>query len=172
MLGEYQGAIVAISHDRAFLDGLCDHIWEVGAGAATDYAGNYSKWRAIKAMATRFVWWSTTALGRDRPCFICISISSPAAGLAGHLVRAPFLTYTQPLGSESAHRPGSFLWENQASQRREIIIDDNPDVFNILALRKALVLIEKRHTEAKPKAIETALGDTVIQSEVQFLLIR
>ncbi len=48
MLGGYQGAIVAISHDREFLDGLCDHIFEVTGGTVTTHRGNYSDWRAAK----------------------------------------------------------------------------------------------------------------------------
>jgi len=51
MLGEYQGAILTISHDRAFLDGVCDHIWEVGGGAVREHDGNYSSWRAAKEAA-------------------------------------------------------------------------------------------------------------------------
>ena len=48
MLGEYQGAILTISHDRAFLDGVCDFIWEVGNGVVRLHEGNYSSWRAAK----------------------------------------------------------------------------------------------------------------------------
>ena len=48
MLGGFQGALVAISHDRTFLDGLCDHVWEVGGGHVREYRGNYSDWRRVK----------------------------------------------------------------------------------------------------------------------------
>jgi len=44
MLGDFQGALVCISHDRTFLDGLCDHIVEVRDGRVREHAGNYSDW--------------------------------------------------------------------------------------------------------------------------------
>ena len=46
MLGEFQGAMVFVSHDRAFLDGLCTRIFEVGDGRVRRFDGNYSAWRA------------------------------------------------------------------------------------------------------------------------------
>lgn len=48
MLSGYQGALVCISHDRAFLDDLCDFIFEVDGGSVLEYQGNYSAWRAAK----------------------------------------------------------------------------------------------------------------------------
>jgi ATP-binding cassette subfamily F protein 3 len=48
MLGDFQGAMVFISHDRAFLDGLCTRIVEVGDHKVTSIDGNYSAWRAAK----------------------------------------------------------------------------------------------------------------------------
>jgi ATP-binding cassette, subfamily F, member 3 len=49
MLGEFQGAIVFVSHDREFMDGLCNQVLEVGDGTVRRYPGNYSAWRAAKA---------------------------------------------------------------------------------------------------------------------------
>ena len=49
MLSEFDGALVAISHDRAFLDGLCTHVIEVGDGVVRQFTGNYSEYRAAKA---------------------------------------------------------------------------------------------------------------------------
>jgi ATP-binding cassette subfamily F protein 3 len=46
MLGDFQGAMVFVSHDRAFLDGLCTRIFEVGDGKVCRFDGNYSAWRA------------------------------------------------------------------------------------------------------------------------------
>jgi ATPase subunit of ABC transporter with duplicated ATPase domains len=51
MLGAFDGALVCISHDREFLDGLCTHILEVEDGAARLYTGNYSAYRARKLEA-------------------------------------------------------------------------------------------------------------------------
>ena len=48
MLGEFQGAIVCISHDREFLDGITNTTFEVGGGTVVEYEGNYTAWRAAK----------------------------------------------------------------------------------------------------------------------------
>ena len=44
MLGSFDGALVCVSHDREFLDGLCTHIVEVSHGKAVVHTGNYSAW--------------------------------------------------------------------------------------------------------------------------------
>jgi len=49
MLGEFPGAMVFVSHDRAFLDGLCTRILEVGQGVVRRFDGNYSDWRAKRS---------------------------------------------------------------------------------------------------------------------------
>ncbi|MFD2616071.1 Vga family ABC-F type ribosomal protection protein [Terrilactibacillus laevilacticus] len=41
-LGEWQGAFIIVSHDRAFLDSLCTTIWEINEGKIREYTGNYS----------------------------------------------------------------------------------------------------------------------------------
>ena len=46
MLGAFEGAIVCISHDREFLDGLCQKTIEVGPEGVFEFDGNYSAWRA------------------------------------------------------------------------------------------------------------------------------
>ncbi len=45
MLSEFGGALVCISHDREFLDGLCTAIVAVEGGTARRFEGNYSAWR-------------------------------------------------------------------------------------------------------------------------------
>ena len=47
MLGAFDGALVCVSHDRAFLDGLCTHILEV-SGTVELFQGNYTDWRSAK----------------------------------------------------------------------------------------------------------------------------
>ena len=46
MLGNYQGALVTVSHDREFLDGMCTVIISVENGTVTRFEGNYSEWRS------------------------------------------------------------------------------------------------------------------------------
>lgn len=49
MLGDFQGALLFVSHDREFMDGLCNQVLEVGDGGIRMYEGNYSAWRNAKA---------------------------------------------------------------------------------------------------------------------------
>ena len=49
MLGDFEGAMVFVSHDRAFLDGLCTKILEVRDGSVRKFDGNYSDWRRKRA---------------------------------------------------------------------------------------------------------------------------
>ncbi|MFT9847250.1 Vga family ABC-F type ribosomal protection protein [Aneurinibacillus sp. REN35] len=41
-LSVWKGALVIVSHDRAFLDALCTTIWEIDEGRLSIYKGNYS----------------------------------------------------------------------------------------------------------------------------------
>jgi ATP-binding cassette, subfamily F, member 3 len=50
-LGGFDGALVCVSHDRAFLDGLCTALVIVEGGRATVFPGNYSAWREARAAA-------------------------------------------------------------------------------------------------------------------------
>ncbi len=49
-LASYNGAILAVSHDRYFLDKLVNHIYEVERGRLYSYTGNYSKYLPQKAL--------------------------------------------------------------------------------------------------------------------------
>ncbi|MBC8288162.1 MAG: ABC-F family ATP-binding cassette domain-containing protein [Nitrospinae bacterium] len=42
VLSDYDGSLVVISHDRFFLDGFINRVWEVEAGAVKEYPGDYS----------------------------------------------------------------------------------------------------------------------------------
>lgn len=46
----WQGAIIVVSHDRYFLDQLCDQIWEIDQRKMNIYPGNYSDYRKQKQM--------------------------------------------------------------------------------------------------------------------------
>ena len=47
-LSSYRGAIIAVSHDRFFLDTFADRIWEIEDNELTDYRGNYSAYEVQK----------------------------------------------------------------------------------------------------------------------------
>jgi macrolide transport system ATP-binding/permease protein len=48
-LAEYQGGLVLISHDRSFLDNLCNKILEVEDGKIRLYTGNFTEYSTQKA---------------------------------------------------------------------------------------------------------------------------
>jgi len=48
MLGAFSGALVCVSHDREFLDGLCNRIVEVTGDGVREYRGNYSEYHRMR----------------------------------------------------------------------------------------------------------------------------
>ena len=48
VLANYKGSLVIISHDRFFLDGFVNKVWEVADGRVRQYDGNYSQYEATK----------------------------------------------------------------------------------------------------------------------------
>lgn len=49
VLGGYDGTILFVSHDRAFIDDLATQIWSMEGGALHAYSGNYSEYVEDKA---------------------------------------------------------------------------------------------------------------------------
>ena len=47
-LADYEGTLCVISHDRYFLDGFIDRVWEVNNGFVKEYVGNYSAYENLK----------------------------------------------------------------------------------------------------------------------------
>ncbi|MFN7020310.1 MAG: ABC-F family ATP-binding cassette domain-containing protein [Phycisphaerales bacterium] len=48
--GTYDGALILISHDRALIDAVCDHLLILdGSGGVTVFHGNYTDWQRKKA---------------------------------------------------------------------------------------------------------------------------
>jgi ABC transport system ATP-binding/permease protein len=48
LLREYQGSVVLITHDRAFLDAVCTQIVELDRGILRNYPGNFSAYEVLK----------------------------------------------------------------------------------------------------------------------------
>jgi ATP-binding cassette, subfamily F, member 3 len=44
-IGEFEGTVLVISHDRYFLDRVVERIVELDEGAAREFLGNYSDYR-------------------------------------------------------------------------------------------------------------------------------
>ena len=49
VLSDYDGSLVVISHDRFFLDGFINRVWEVEAGGIKEYPGHYSDYEWVKS---------------------------------------------------------------------------------------------------------------------------
>ncbi len=49
IISEYKGSLLLVSHDRDFLDRLCNNILEIENGKVKLYKGNYSKYIKLKA---------------------------------------------------------------------------------------------------------------------------
>jgi ATP-binding cassette subfamily F protein 3 len=52
-LAVFPGTILAVSHDRYFLDKIADRVVELDNGALSEYPGNYSDYRARKQYLAR-----------------------------------------------------------------------------------------------------------------------
>jgi pleuromutilin/lincosamide/streptogramin A transport system ATP-binding/permease protein len=52
-LKSWQGALMLVSHDRAFLDTLCTSIWELNEGHLREYKGNYTDYLEQKELEKR-----------------------------------------------------------------------------------------------------------------------
>ena len=48
VLGEYEGTMVAVSHDRYFIDKLASEIWDVAAGRLLRYAGGWTSFERAR----------------------------------------------------------------------------------------------------------------------------
>jgi ATP-binding cassette subfamily F protein uup len=47
---DFPGCLIVVSHDRYFMDKIVDHLFVFGEGTITDFPGNYSDYRDIKAL--------------------------------------------------------------------------------------------------------------------------
>jgi ATP-binding cassette subfamily F protein 3 len=47
-LKEWPGTVIAVAHDRAFLDYVADRVWELDWGGLETYPGNYSKYVLLR----------------------------------------------------------------------------------------------------------------------------
>ncbi len=50
---KWKGALVVVTHDRWFLDAVCDHIWEVADLQVRAYEGGYAAWVLARAERER-----------------------------------------------------------------------------------------------------------------------
>lgn len=55
VLSDYEGSLLVISHDRFFLDGFINRVWEVEGGVVKDYPGDYSDYEWEKSKEVQSV---------------------------------------------------------------------------------------------------------------------
>src|SRR5207245_3822050 len=48
ILGEFEGTLLFVSHDRYFIDKLATKVWVIGDGILIPYIGNYTEYRTHK----------------------------------------------------------------------------------------------------------------------------
>jgi ATP-binding cassette subfamily F protein 3 len=53
-LNAWKGAVIVVAHDRAFLDGVVERVWEMAWGRLEQYRGNYSAYVIQKAERMAF----------------------------------------------------------------------------------------------------------------------
>ncbi len=64
VLGDYQGTLLFVSHDRAFIDSLATQVWVLGEGSISAFEGNYSDYQEELARRRR------EAVGEPEPAAV------------------------------------------------------------------------------------------------------
>ncbi len=91
-----RGALLIVTHDRWFLDAVCETTWEVGEGAVASYDGGYAAYVLAKAERER----SAAATEARRR-----NLLAQGAGLAAPRTAGPHVQTTIPdRRGERAHR--------------------------------------------------------------------
>ena len=102
-LASYPGAVVFVSHDRAFANSLADTVWEVGGGTVAEYNGNLDD----------FLWGRALELGvatRRAP-----GEPAPDAWLLGGLPGAEGVGQA----AEAVASDGKETWQERKREKRE-----------------------------------------------------
>ncbi len=66
-LSDYEGTLCVISHDRYFLDGFINRVWEVNEGKVHQYIGNYSEYEMAKSKETEAALLNLTKVTQETP---------------------------------------------------------------------------------------------------------
>ncbi len=146
-LKEFKGTVVAITHDRYFLDNVAGWILELDRGAGIPWEGNYSSWLDLKK--NRLAQEETEESSRQR-------------SLARELewVRmAP--RARQAKGKARLAHYEDLLAEQQANEKREgaaeIVIPPGPRLGDLVI---------------EAKGVRKAFGDNLLMDDVSFILPR
>jgi sulfate-transporting ATPase len=146
-LKEFKGCVVAITHDRYFLDNVAGWILELDRGAGIPWEGNYSSW--LEQKDRRLTQEEKEASARRRTLereLEWIRMAPRARQAKG---KARITRYEEMLAEEQA--------QEKRDERREIAIPPGP--------RLGDVVIEA-------KGLRKGYGDNLLMDDVEFMLPR
>jgi ATP-binding cassette ChvD family protein len=146
-LQEYKGCVVAVTHDRYFLDNAAGWILELDRGAGVPWQGNYSSW--LDQKKTRLAQEEKEESARQRTLQRELDWVRMAP-------RA-----RQAKGKARLNHYEELLAEEQAAERRE----DKREIFIPPGPRLGDVVIEA-------KKLSKGFGDNLLMDDVNFMLPR
>ncbi|HET7293860.1 MAG TPA: energy-dependent translational throttle protein EttA [Vicinamibacteria bacterium] len=146
-LQEYKGCVVAVTHDRYFLDNVADWILELDRGAGVPWQGNYSSW--LDQKRTRLAQEEKEESARQRTLQRELEWVRMAP-------RA-----RQAKGKARLNHYEELLAQEQAAERRE----DKREIFIPPGPRLGDVVIEARK-------LSKGFGDNLLMDGVNFILPR
>jgi energy-dependent translational throttle protein EttA len=147
MLENFKGTVVAITHDRYFLDNVAKWILELDRGRGVPYEGNYSGW--LEQKRTRLATEEKQASARQRT----LERELEWVRLAPRARQAK--------GKARLSRYEDLLAEQQAADKR----DGGADITIPPGPRLGELVIEA-------KGVNKAYGDNVLMDDVSFILPR
>jgi sulfate-transporting ATPase len=146
-LQEYKGCVVAVTHDRYFLDNVAGWILELDRGAGIPWEGNYSSWLEQKDRRLTEEEKEASARRRTLERELEWIRMAPRA--------------RQAKGKARLNRYEEMLAEEQAIERR----DDKREIYVPPGPRLGDVVIEA-------SGLRKGYGDTLLMDEVEFRLPR
>jgi energy-dependent translational throttle protein EttA len=146
-LAEYKGTVVAVTHDRYFLDNVAGWILELDRGSGIPWEGNYSSW--LEQKENRLSQEEKEASARRRTLQRELEWVRMAPRARHAKGKARITQYEQ------------LLAEDQAADKRQGVAEINIPA----GPRLGDLVIEAR-------GLEKAYGDRVLMEEVEFLLPR
>ncbi len=146
-LQEYKGCVVAVTHDRYFLDNAAGWILELDRGAGVPWEGNYSSW--LDQKKTRLAQEEKEESARQRTLQRELEWVRMAPRARQAKGKARLNRYEELLAEEQA--------AEKRDDKREIVIPPGP--------RLGDVVIEA-------KRLSKGFGDNLLMDEVSFMLPR
>ena len=142
-LQQYEGTVIAVTHDRYFLDDVSEWILELDRGEGIPWHGNYSSW--LEQKTTRMMQEEKQASKRRKALERELEWAHMAPKARQAKGKARLNAYEQMLGEEQKER----------EEKLEIFIPNGPRLGN--------KVIEAQH-------VKKAFGDKVLFNDLNFML--